>query len=107
VLDGTSMADGIRRGTTHLVHTRGDGFTRDEAIDDLKRKFQERKAEHARLPRPGRGAPFEIKFAPTDQIELYREIAEQWHPVEAAQRISLGPSEYTPRPPPMSGVRRR
>jgi hypothetical protein len=70
-------------------HMRGDGFTRDEAIDDLKRKFQERKAEHARLPRPGRGAPLEIKFAPTDQIELYREIADDL----LARVIGMNPSE--------------
>jgi hypothetical protein len=54
----------------------GLGETKSAALADLRAKLQARKEEGKELPRPGTGLP--IEFAPTDQIELHWEIAEDF-----------------------------
>lgn len=69
-------------------HMRGDGYSRDEALEVLRVEFDEFKAANP-LPRPGRGAELKITFASSDRIERYRETADRL--VESL--FALAPSE--------------
>jgi len=51
----------------------GHGETKKKAIEDLKEKFKLYKDNHQELPRPGTKVP--IKFATTEQIDKYEDIA--------------------------------
>jgi hypothetical protein len=56
----------------------GFGDTKEAALADLRAKFQSRKEEGKGLPRPGTGLPFEFEFAPSNQIALHLDIAEDF-----------------------------
>ena len=51
----------------------GYGNTKEEAYADLEEKFRKFKAAHAKLPRPGTGAPLE--WATTVEVERFDAIA--------------------------------
>ena len=51
----------------------GFGQTKEEAFEDLRRRFNEHKSQHGKLLRPG--TKQHIEFAPTIEIERYEQIA--------------------------------
>lgn len=53
----------------------GCGDTREEALNNLEKNFSNYKKEHV-LPRPGTDKP--IEFAPTVEIEQYKELLEEF-----------------------------
>ena len=54
-------------------HMRGDGFSRDEAIQDLRARFEAFRTSNP-LPRPGRGAALKIELAPSIVVEGHSDI---------------------------------
>lgn len=57
-------------------YMRGDGYSREEALEDLRRAFEGFRATNP-LPRPGRGAELKITFAPSDLLDRHRQTAEE------------------------------
>ena len=51
----------------------GHGDTKEEALENLKRSFENYRSTHEKLPRPGTGAPLE--FASTAIIEQHEDLA--------------------------------
>jgi hypothetical protein len=57
----------------------GTGETKEQALEELRNRFNAFKAEGNPLPRPGIKVP--LRFAETDEIEQYGHIAEEFFPV--------------------------
>jgi hypothetical protein len=65
----------------------GHGQSKAEALDDLRSKFQARKAKGVRLPRPGTKVPLE--FASTVEADRLRDIGRDF----LARVLDLNPDE--------------
>jgi hypothetical protein len=53
------------------LHMRGDGDTRDEALQQLHRALERHRTEHLPLPRPGTGRKLDVQFASTERIDAH------------------------------------
>jgi hypothetical protein len=58
-----------------VAHARG-GYSREEALEDLRKRFGGFKAANP-LPRPGTGVELKIAFAPSDPLDRHRQTAEE------------------------------
>ena len=65
----------------------GHGQSKAEALEDLRSKFQARKAKGGRLPRPGTNVPLE--FASTIEVDRLKNIARDF----LARVLDLNPDE--------------
>jgi predicted RNase H-like HicB family nuclease len=54
----------------------GAGETRSEALEDLRKKFEQRKAQKERLPRPGTKVP--VQFATVTRVNQHAELAKDF-----------------------------
>lgn len=58
---------------------RGDGITREDAIDQLRERFESFRND-VELPRPGTGLPLEIGYASRDEIVQLENLAREFFP---------------------------